>query len=271
MDDDYIGIGITVCCILVLFLSFQWLGIFGGGYVVTPATDADIAGATPAETKQVTFWELPPRVMILYAALSISPFLVYPVELFFLLKIFGFLGYRMITRRSVLANETRRRIFEMIRDNPGIRFTEISRAAGIKPGSLRYHLGILTLAGKISGITRDGSPGYFENNNRFSELEKSVLKHMKNPTSQKIFRLLILQREMSRAGIAEEIGISRPSVTWYMHRFRNDGIIDICTVERNTKYTIREEAEPVLEEYMQRTDREVTGAREGSSFGIGSR
>lgn len=271
MDEDHLGILITACCFLVLLVSFQWLGIFSGGYVVEPATDADIANRTPLETKEVTFWELPPRVMILYLALSVSPLLVYPVELLFLLKIFGLFGYRMITSRSVLANGTRRRIFEMIQANPGIRFMEIAQATGVKAGSLRYHLGILRLSGKISSVSREGRPGYFENGNRFSELEKAILKHMKNRTSRKIFRLLMATREMSRAGIAEELGISRPSVTWYMHRLHHDGIIDIRTVDRNTKYTIQEEADPILREYMQKIQEGIVTPREVSPTAAGSK
>ncbi|MEN6610009.1 MAG: winged helix-turn-helix transcriptional regulator [Methanoregulaceae archaeon] len=271
MDEDHLGIIITVSCIMVLLVSFQWLGIFQGGYTVEPATDADIANSTPLETKEVTFWELPPRVMILYLALSVSPLLVYPVELLFLLKIFGLFGYRMITSRSVLANETRRRIFEMIQANPGIRFTEISRATGVKPGSLRYHLGILRMSGKITGISREGRPGYFENGNRFSKLEKAILKHMKNRTSRKIFRLLMATREMSRAGIAEELGISRPSVTWYIHQLHHDGIIDVRTVNRNAMYTIREDACPILRDYMQKIQEGIVKPREISSTAAGSK
>ena len=46
MDENHLGIIITVVCLLVLMAASPMSGLFGNGYVVTPATDADIQGLT---------------------------------------------------------------------------------------------------------------------------------------------------------------------------------------------------------------------------------
>ena len=98
MDTDRLGIVITAACLLFLFFAVPMSGLLNNGYVVTPATDADITAANTdtsgADPVEVSFWDLPPRVMLTYAVMSISPLLLYPLELLFFVKMFAYLGYR---------------------------------------------------------------------------------------------------------------------------------------------------------------------------------
>ena len=150
MDRDQLGIVITAACLLFLFFAVPMSGLLNNGYVVTPATDTDISNSTPLETVEVSFWDLPPRDMLISVALSLSPLLLYPIEVFFFLKMVAYLGYRKIAAASVLTNATRSRIYETIVANPGIFFNGLARQTGVARSTLSVPSCAAENDGKIS-------------------------------------------------------------------------------------------------------------------------
>jgi predicted transcriptional regulator len=163
--------------------------------------------------------------MLIAVSLSFCPVLVYPVEIFFFLKLMTVLGYRKVERNAVSYNRNRQIIFDCITENPGIRFHALERMTGMKEGTLKYHLLILAMKNRIVSFRSDKSVRYFENNGRFSELEKKLFLHLRNPTSRRILEILATSPEVSRKDIAEMVGVTGPSVTWYTKRLSGDGII----------------------------------------------
>ena len=97
---------------------------------------------------------------------------VYPVELFFSLKLFAALGNRKVGQNAILWNRNRREIFASIAANPGVRFTALERLTGIKEGTLKYHLLILETKRRIVSFGSGRSLRYFENNGRYNSLKR---------------------------------------------------------------------------------------------------
>ena len=127
-----------------------------GGYSATPA----LAGAVtdhPQDPVPVSFWDLTVREMLLAVALSFCPVLVFPVEIFFFLKLISVLGYRKVEQNAVLYNQNRHKIYETITANPGVKFNALERLTGIKQGTLKYHLLVLGMKRKIVSFGRDRS------------------------------------------------------------------------------------------------------------------
>jgi predicted transcriptional regulator len=205
---------------------------------------------TPLDTVPVDFWDLPPGIMLLALALSISSFIGFPVELFLYLKLYAYLGYRYVTRTIIFDNDTRNLAYHCVQDNPGIYFNSLARKTGIKSGTLRYHLIILMTTGKISAMNTNGHTRYFENSGKFSEIEKTVLKYIRNDTDNRILTLLLDNPDMNRKDLEEKIGISGPLVSWYMRRLRDDGMIIIQKNGKNVRYEIYPEVRQYLEKYL---------------------
>ena len=145
-----------------------------GGYSVAPG-EADAAQGQPQDPEPISFFDLSLREMLVAVALSFSPVLVYPVELFFSLKLFAALGYRKVGQNAILWNRNRREIFASIAANPGVRFTALERLTGIKEGTLKYHLLILETKRRIVSFGSGRSLRYFENNGRYNETRKEGL------------------------------------------------------------------------------------------------
>ncbi len=219
-----------------------------GGYTVEPARP-DMVTGPPQDLIPVGFWELPPRVMAIYLALLISPLLIFPVELFFLLKLFTYLGYRKIAKKNVLENASRKSIYQFIKKTPGTDFSEISRKTGVNQNTLRYHLAILKLTNKVIMLETSRNTRYFENSCSYSGMEQVVLKYLHNKPTRELLQLLLENPDLTRGQIETTIGISGAGVNWQMHRLSDDGLIVIKKDGRNTCYKISDMVVPYLEKY----------------------
>lgn len=211
------------------------------GYTVQPAYGL-VAEPVQDTSKEVSFFELTPRAMVIFVALSFSPILVYPVEFFLMVKLFTYLGYRKIDERVVFYNNNRRLIYEAISGNPGINFNALMSLAGVNRGVLQHHLRVLELKKKIIKYNNALSVGYFDNSNGWSDLEKSIFIHLKNTTTRKILEVVSVSTEISRKDIAEIVGITGPSVTWHTNRLFHEGIITITRDGRDTRISLSREA-----------------------------
>lgn len=242
-----------------LFLSLLLLSIFTcfaeanpNGYTVEPAVPGMDTG-TPLETVPVEFWDLPPEIMVLSLAMTVSVSLGVPLEFFLLIKLYAYLGYRKVTRKFVLENNARNQLFRVIQDNPGIYFNSLERMTGIRHGTLRYHLFILRTTGKITTLQRSGDVRYFENCGMFSDKEKMVLRYIQNDTDNLILTLLLRNPGMARKDLTEKTGMSGPLVTWYIKRLRDDGIIHAQKQGRFVRYTVNPEVMQYLRKYIPST------------------
>jgi predicted transcriptional regulator len=220
---------IALACVPAVTASY-------GGYNVAPGGAGAVQGQ-PQDPVPISFFDLTLREMLIAVALSFCPVLAYPVEIFFYLKLLAALGYRKVGQNAILWNRNRREIFACIAANPGVRFTALERMTGIKEGTLKYHLLILEAKRRIVSFGSGRSLRYFENNGRYSELEKKVFFHLQNPTTRRILEILAASPEVSRKDIAGIVGIAGPSITWHTRRLTGDGIISTSKKGKAVRYT----------------------------------
>ena len=252
MDIDRLGIVITAACLILLFFAVPMSGLLNNGTKVVPATDADLSGPnidTSGADAEVTFWELPPRVMLESVAFSLSPLLLYPLELFFFVKMFAYLGYRKIAAASILTNATRSRIYEAIAANPGIFFNELARQTGVARSTLRYHIALLKMTGKITTTKTGSDTRYFENSGKFSGTEQKVLALLHNGRDRLICEYLIQNPATTRGDLEKVLGISGAAVTWHTNRLRDVGVLEIKKSGRTVAYSIAPDAVRALHKY----------------------
>ncbi len=239
---------------LILFLC-SWLILIAGtsatlnGYVVEPVTP-DMDTGTPLETVPVDFWDLPPGIMLLSLALSISSFIGFPVELFLFIKLYAYLGYRKVSQSTVFHNDARSRIYSCIQDNPGIFFNELVRRTDVNRGNISYHLVILKMMRRITVMDSSGNPRYFDNSGRYSESEKTVLKYIRNDMDCRIFRLLLEKPDLTRNDLGISLGLSVSTVSWRMKRLCDENLIWIQKAGKNVRYGINPEVRQYLEKYL---------------------
>ena len=228
----------AVALFISLFLIFvSFAAADTGGYGVTPAQNGASPGS-PQDPVPITFWDLSVREMIIAVCLSFFPVLIFPVEIFFFLKLLAILGYRKVVHNAVSYNQNRQMVLDTIMANPGEKFHDLERRTKMKEGTLKYHLLLLEAKRKIVSFGTGRSLRYFENNGRYSELEKKMMLRMQNPTTRRILEILASSPEVSRKDIAGIMGVAGPTVTWHTKRLSGDGLISTSKHGRGVRYTL---------------------------------
>ena len=223
---------------VIAILGLCMTGASANHYVVQSGYDHPAEG-TMVFPQPVSFWELPLWIMLLQCACL-------PAEIIGLVHWWGFAALYRIRGDDLLANDTRKKIYDCIRKNPGIHLRGIGKETDITLGTLRYHIGQLRRSHAIAVCEDRGYTHYFENSGTYSASQQTVLKHMRNDTTRKILAVLAAERFASRKDIAESLGIAGSTVTWHMKRLEEDGVIDIRTDGRFVSYIIRDDAESVI-------------------------
>jgi predicted transcriptional regulator len=232
-----------------------------GGYTVEPVSPDMITEPPPGTTVPVNASEVPPTVLLMAFALSISPIIAFPLELLIFIKMFTYLGYRKISKGIVFDNAIRTHIYTSIRDNPGINFNSIVQETGIRPGTLQYHLLMLKLMDKISILTSTGHSRYFENSGQYTDREKVLLSFIRNDCDKWILTMLLTNPEISWKDLKDRLGKSGSMITWYMNRMRDAGIIDLKKTGKNVRYEIDPEMRQYLEKYLAPGNEVITALR----------
>ncbi|MDD4136641.1 MAG: winged helix-turn-helix transcriptional regulator [Methanoregula sp.] len=216
-------------------------------YTVEPAFG--VVGMAAADVAPITFWDLTIREMVIIGVLAISPVFVFPVEIFFALKLISCFGFRRIARSNVLASTIRNTIYNFIRSRPGISFIELLQETRISRGALTYHLTIMQITGKIVILKDHGISSYFENSGKYDKGEQKVLKYLRQDTDKQILVALSGKPLMSRRDFEKILGVSGPTVTWHMKRLIDDGLLSLCKDGRFSRYVLSAGTRSCLEKY----------------------
>lgn len=161
-----------------------------------------------------------------------------------------FSGLRRIYRNNILNNRERAAIYELIAKKPGIDVTEMSATLGMNPHTLRYHLEKLESNGKIAILKTRGIFRYYENHGRYGKIERNVLHHLWNPTAEKILGVIGTHPGITQSEIVAQIGMTAPTIRWYLRRFIDDGIIASHREGKYVSYVLSDEAGPIVDELL---------------------
>jgi predicted transcriptional regulator len=215
-----------------------------GDYSVTPAYGS--TGTPVPDLAPVSFWDLSWQDMAIVMALLLCPICVIPLEILFASKLLAFLGFRRIARRNILEQGTRSEIYQLIIANPGISFPSLKERLGLSRGTLTYHLLQLSAQHKIVIRKSNGRTSYFENNGRFDGIEQKILSHLANEQEKRILDHLLSSPGSSRQDLERVLGVSGPTITWYMKRLLSDGILSLRKDGRYSRYSLSAEVAGIL-------------------------
>jgi len=218
-------------------------------YTVSPfPSDQSGASLTGEKVIELEVTEIPYWQFLLWLAvmniLSTVDLLLYPAKL-----IFAILGFKVTGRVNVLDNPKRLSIYEFIKASPGTYFSEIVEKMGLDRGTVRHHVKTLEALNKVE-VYKDGRKmRYFQNNSTYNDEEKKVISALQNNTNQRIISEILNGNCNTNITLAQEIGVSRSTISWYVGNLKEIGLINEAKKGRNIIYRINPSYETLIEEY----------------------
>lgn len=155
--------------------------------------------------------------------------MIFPLIIFLICSLIATLLYGGIKRASLLNNIYRKRLFDEIKENPGVYFREIEKKTGFKIGNLSHHLNILEREEFIRSL-QDGHHRRFYLFNEQIEM-KIIL------TSIQQMVILIINKDpgISQINISRKIGKNKVIIHYHVQILKDIGIIQTERCGRETK------------------------------------
>ena len=136
--------------------------------------------------------------------------------------------------------EIRRRIYDCIDGSPGIHFREIQRRVVIATGSLDYHLHFLHKNGLLRTEKEGKYLRYYPMTKNFDIEEKQILSLLRNDKIRHILIYLIENKRSLPTRMAEYLGVSNSTLSWYLKNLEEKGVIAQTKKGRFRIYRVKE-------------------------------
>jgi predicted transcriptional regulator len=141
---------------------------------------------------------------------------------------------------DILELETRKEIFEYVKANPGVHFSQAKRELDMETGLLQHHLDTLENYDVLMSEDHQGKRRLFVAEELDSE-EREILSSLRYETTRHVLLFLIQEEKARNGGIAEEVGVAPATVSWHVSRLIEEGIISEVRDGRTTLYTVADE------------------------------
>lgn len=137
-----------------------------------------------------------------------------------------------------LSLATRKEIFEHVKANPGIHFSQLKRDLDMETGLLQYHLRELEAYGVLESENRQGKRRVFVASD-LSEEERTILSMLRYETTRKILLYLLEEGATRNGEIADAVGVTPGTVSWHLSNLTDEGIIESVQDGRTTGYRVK--------------------------------
>lgn len=155
--------------------------------------------------------------------------------------------------RDVLDLESRRRVFELLTEYPGLHLRELERRLGMDVRGLQHHLEFLERRGAVTSLREGGYLRYYPRRwdetrfrEQFGPLEKRLLALLRQRRPLQIVLLLLERGEISGPELREAMGLGGPALTYHMRKLTRSRLVGVRTGGRVKHYRLRD-AEAALQ------------------------
>jgi len=137
-----------------------------------------------------------------------------------------------------LEQDSRSRIYKVIKENQGIHLREICRKLDKKMGVIQYHIHVLEKANLIDSLKEGRYRRFFIHNENEVDT-KTILCFLQRDSSKKILEyLLFSENKTSHGELAEFLGISSQAITWHMKKLEASGIVSFEKCGKQKYYVL---------------------------------
>ncbi len=135
--------------------------------------------------------------------------------------------------------ESRRRIYNFVRKNPGVYMREIQRALEMGTGVLQYQLDYLVKKGLLS-VYVDGRRKRYYCTESVSAPDKNILAMLRQKVPRRIMMVCISKNGADFHSIAEFVGSSKSNISFHLSKLIKMGIIEEREEGGEKRYYVRD-------------------------------
>lgn len=145
--------------------------------------------------------------------------------------------------KDMLELETRRDIYDLVSDQPGIHLSKIAELLDMTVSLAEYHLRFLEKNSLIRSIKKSGYKRYFPTDEKVEEKDKEMLFELRKEVSLKIVLLLLKNKKMTHKEMNEEIDLAASTLSYHLKKLTEMNILESKTYGRKKGYSVSDERE----------------------------
>lgn len=149
--------------------------------------------------------------------------------------------------KEVLGLESRRRIFDLLTEFPGLHLRELERRLGLDVRVLQYHLEFLEGRGALTSLREGGYLRYYPrqwDETQFREQlgpsEKRLLALLRQRRPLQLVLLLLEHAEIAGPTLRGEMGVGGATLTYHMRKLLRLELVEVRTTGRVKRYRLRD-------------------------------
>lgn len=143
--------------------------------------------------------------------------------------------YTRLKKPDILDNDVRNRVYDIIRDNPGISAREVHRRSEQSWGTVVYHLRQLErhhlVVSRALGRTRN----YYENHGKYKGME-AQLACLQSDRALALARAIVAQPGITQEALSEVSGFPQPTTSYYVRKLKQAGLVEERREGRYARY-----------------------------------
>jgi len=237
-----------ICLLCFLFL-FSILTAEATEYTVSPFPSDKFGESLAGEDVQIVEDTVIPYWQFLLWLAAMQILSIIDVLLYLAKLIFVVLGFKITEQANEPESSSQSKVYAYIKAKPGTYISEIANKLNLNRGTVKYYVKNLKAQSKIEDYEDRGKIRYFENNFSYDNEEKRIISALQNITSKRIILEVQDSKCTTNIALAQEIGVSRATISWYVKNLKNIGIIKETKIGRNIIYRVNPSYENLIEKY----------------------
>ncbi len=134
--------------------------------------------------------------------------------------------YSRIQRGDALENDTRRNIYEIVENDPGICIKDVATDADVSYSTASYHLDRLVRMDYIARRKEGNKVLYYKNGGTFTQQEQQLVPLLKNTEAMRVFEHILENPWCYRAEVAEALGVSHTTINWHLDNLQEANLVE---------------------------------------------
>ena len=137
---------------------------------------------------------------------------------------------------EALKLDVRKKMYNIIKRNPGLHFREIQRRVGIATGATQYHLDYLVKKHLLKTERETKFLRYYLVRQSFEET--GLMSLLRQESMRRIIVFLMQRRFANNNSISDFVGLSPSTTSWHLEKLSGEGVVAKSKRGRKTYYKL---------------------------------